>query len=99
MVHGTWRVALIYSIGVIAGSLTASVMEPGKLLVGASGGDYALVFAFMANLIINWDTMVDCPCICVGGTMPTTSGKVPWKILRLTFLGMVLIDIVLERDD
>jgi len=75
IVHGSWRVMLIYFIGVLAGSLTASVFEPSKMLVGASGGDYALVFAFLANLIINWDSM--------GG------GK-PWKWVRLGFLVMFI---------
>ena len=60
----------IYFIGVIAGSLTATVVDPSKMLVGASGGDYALVFAFLANLILNWDSM---------------TGK-PWKWIRLAFL-------------
>lgn len=71
IVHGSWRVMLIYFTGVLGGSLCASVFTPEKMLVGASGGDYALVFAFLANLVLNWDSMV--------------SDK-PWKWVRLVFL-------------
>jgi len=67
---------LIYFLGVIAGSLTASVFDPSKMLVGASGGDYALVFAFLANVIINWDSM--------GGGKGLNK---MWKWIRLVFLG------------
>ena len=71
MVHGSWRVISIYFSGVIAGSMLASIFDGSKMLVGASGGDYALVFAFLANLIINWDSMIK---------------NKPWKWLRLGFL-------------
>ena len=40
--------------GVIVGSLGASVVEAEKYLVGASGGVYALIFAHLATLILNW---------------------------------------------
>ena len=38
-------------------TLFAMALSPGTFLVGASGGDYALIFAFLANLIINWNSM------------------------------------------
>ena len=33
------------------------IMSPDKLVIGASGGDYALVFAYLGNLLLNWDSM------------------------------------------
>ena len=56
-VHGSWRVALIYTFGVITGGLFALPSSPFTFLVGASGGDYALIAACIANLILNWDSM------------------------------------------
>lgn len=57
LVHGSLRIMGIYIIGVIAGSLGSSVFNVGIYLVGASGGDFALMFAFLANVIMNWDSM------------------------------------------
>ena len=38
MVHGAWRVAAVYTSGVLAGSLWTSAVKPGVFLSGASGG-------------------------------------------------------------
>ncbi|CAG5099966.1 Oidioi.mRNA.OKI2018_I69.XSR.g16778.t1.cds [Oikopleura dioica] len=57
MVHGSWDVIRIYGAGALAGGLTAGIISPGKLLVGASGGDYALIFGYLGNMILNWDSM------------------------------------------
>ena len=54
------------------------------MLVGASGGDYALIFAYLANLIINWDSMISCKS--VQDPNKSFCGKIPWKVLRLIFL-------------
>merc|ERR1711953_323736 len=79
VVHGSWAVMGVYFSGVLAGSMTGLALSPDKMTVGASGGDYALVFAYLANLIINWDSMV--------------SSK-PWKWCRLAFLcGFIGLDI------
>lgn len=51
---GSLRVAGLYMSGVILGSLGASVVKPVKYLLGASGGVYALIFAHLATLILNW---------------------------------------------
>ena len=51
---GSLRIAGLYMAGVIVGSLGASVVEAEKYLVGASGGVYALIFAHLATLILNW---------------------------------------------
>jgi rhomboid-related protein 1/2/3 len=43
LVHGWWRVSLIYLSGVLAGSLGTSFCNPNTELIGASGGVYALI--------------------------------------------------------
>ncbi|KAK3861336.1 hypothetical protein Pcinc_044501 [Petrolisthes cinctipes] len=57
MVHRWWRMLILYTAGVLAGSLSASIFDPHSYLVGASGGCYALVAAHLANIIINWGEM------------------------------------------
>lgn len=57
LVHGSLRIMGIYMLGVLAGSLGSSVFDVGTYLVGASGGDFALMFAFLSNIIMNWDYM------------------------------------------
>ena len=51
---GMLRVAGLYLAGVGMGCLGASVAEPKKYLLGASAGVYALIFAHLATLILNW---------------------------------------------
>ncbi|KAL1130300.1 hypothetical protein AAG570_013238, partial [Ranatra chinensis] len=57
MVHGWWRIFIVYSAGVILGSLGTSVADPNVFLAGASGGVYALITAHLATLIMNWSEM------------------------------------------
>jgi rhomboid-related protein 1/2/3 len=57
MVHKWYRIAAVYLLGVIAGSLAVSVCDPRVYLAGASGGVYALLAAHVANLIVNWSEM------------------------------------------
>ena len=54
LVFGWWRVAVIYLIGAIGGSLATSVAHPGTESsgVGASGAAYALFGASFANLFM-----------------------------------------------
>ena len=52
-VHGTLRVGLLYILGVVTGSLTALVVTPNTMLVGASGGDFCLIAAVIANVVLN----------------------------------------------
>ena len=73
LVHGSWRLLVLYFSGVILGGLFAMALSPGTFLVGASGGDYALIFAFLANVIINWNSMTG-----------DLSSKIRW--FRLTFV-------------
>ena len=39
------------------GSLFSSVTAPRVLLLGASGGDFCIFFAHLANTILNWENM------------------------------------------
>jgi len=57
MVHGWWRVLLVYLAGVIAGSLGTSVSDPTVYLAGASGGVYAIITAHLASIFMNWSEM------------------------------------------
>ncbi|KAK2149243.1 hypothetical protein LSH36_459g00034 [Paralvinella palmiformis] len=57
MVHGSFRVGLIYMAGVLAGSLGMSVFDMSGYLVGASGGVYALLAAHLANILLNYTEM------------------------------------------
>ena len=57
MVHGSLRVVGVYFMGIIAGSLGSSVVDPRTNIVGASAGVYALVGAHVADLYINWAEM------------------------------------------
>ncbi|CAH1382697.1 hypothetical protein MTP99_006680 [Tenebrio molitor] len=57
MVHGWWRVLLIYVTGVVAGSLGTSMTDPMSKLAGASGGVYSLITAHIATIILNWKQM------------------------------------------
>jgi len=57
MVHGPLRILPIYLAGVLAGSFASSVFDPQVVLVGASGGVYALISAHLANVVLNGDVM------------------------------------------
>ena len=50
MVHGWWRVLIVYLAGVVAGSLGTSISDPTVFLGGASGGVYALIAAHLATI-------------------------------------------------
>ncbi|XP_025113858.1 rhomboid-related protein 2-like [Pomacea canaliculata] len=57
IVHGWWRVAIVYLCGVTAGSFAHSVVDPWVGLIGASGGVYALLGAHLAAVVTNWKEM------------------------------------------
>lgn len=57
MVHGWWRVLIVYISGVVAGSLSTSITDPKVYLAGASGGVYAIITAHVASIIMNWSEM------------------------------------------
>ncbi|KAL3320597.1 hypothetical protein Ciccas_000729 [Cichlidogyrus casuarinus] len=56
-VNKLWRVAPVYLAGVFLGCLGHSVLDPNIILVGASGGVYAMIGAHLALVVINWEEM------------------------------------------
>nr|XP_027239345.1 protein rhomboid-like [Penaeus vannamei] len=57
MVHRWWRVMVVYMSGVAAGALAHSIFTPTAFLAGASGGVYAVEYAHLGNLLMNWPEM------------------------------------------
>ena len=54
-VHSSFRILVIYSIGVITGAMFSYIIDK-SILLGCSGGVYSLVFLHLANLVINFDS-------------------------------------------
>uniref|UniRef100_A0A8R1HL10 rhomboid protease n=1 Tax=Caenorhabditis japonica TaxID=281687 RepID=A0A8R1HL10_CAEJA len=52
VVHKIWRIGPIYLLAVTSGALLQYAVDPRTLLVGASAGVYALIFAHVANVIL-----------------------------------------------
>lgn len=52
LVHKFWRIAPLYVLGVGMGALMQASLDPYVVLVGASGGGYALISAHLSNVII-----------------------------------------------
>lgn len=91
MSHGCARVATVYFLGVLSGSLANSVVETEVYLAGASGGVYALVTAHLATLILNWheDTVIIRHRF--RRNRKTTSANMPGLSLRILRLLVVLV--------
>ena len=94
MVHGSARVGLIYTSGVLAGSLSTSVLDPEVGLVGASGGVYSLLAGHLANLVINFHSQALGPVRLVA-TLAVASLEVEYssgklKLLKVNFSLKVL---------
>ena len=56
-VHGWRLVLLIYSAGVVAGPLVCAVCDAYAVVVGASGGAYALLGAHVGAIWKDWDRL------------------------------------------
>ena len=98
MSHGSWRVSLLYLIGVISGSLTSSCTEPLVHLAGASSGVYALIAAHLSNLILNWeeDELIITPNNRGGRVI--NGGLI--RLLKLTaLLAFMVVDITIAVYD
>ena len=82
---GSFKIALVYMSGVIAGSLGQSLTEPGIYIAGASGGVYALIAAHLSTLVLNWneDDEIQMPKKVV------QFGLVKW--IRVVFIAVLVI--------
>merc|ERR1712228_581921 len=52
--HGSWRMVLMFNLGVFGGSCAVMVWDVHRQTVGMSGGVYALLGIMLADLIMNW---------------------------------------------
>ena len=94
MTHGPVRVAAVYIIGVVSGSLATSVINPVVYLAGASSGVYALIAAHLSNLILNWheERLIIRPGGCSASATASHGGLL--RLLKLTaILAYVVVDI------
>ncbi|KAJ1355020.1 hypothetical protein KIN20_012130 [Parelaphostrongylus tenuis] len=57
VVHKSLRIAPLYLMAVLSGSLLQYTLDPKVYMVGASAGVYALLTAHLANVVINWAEM------------------------------------------
>ncbi|XP_037310983.1 rhomboid-related protein 2 [Pungitius pungitius] len=58
LVHKGFEVGMVYTSGVLAGSLCSSIFDPLSALVGASGGVYALLGGYFMNAVVNFREMI-----------------------------------------
>lgn len=57
LAHDSLRPMLVYFVGVVLGSFLSGIWSPNSMLVGASGGCYAVVLAHIANIFLNCKDM------------------------------------------
>lgn len=57
IIHKWTRIALIYLVSVIGGSLFITVLNPNSYAVGASAGVYGLLFSHLSTIILYWKEM------------------------------------------
>uniref|UniRef100_A0A6S8DHI7 Peptidase S54 rhomboid domain-containing protein n=1 Tax=Aureoumbra lagunensis TaxID=44058 RepID=A0A6S8DHI7_9STRA len=57
LVHGFYRIGLIYQLSVIIGAFMVVVVRPTDVVVGASGGVYALFGIHLGHTILNWNEL------------------------------------------
>ncbi|CAD5212072.1 unnamed protein product [Bursaphelenchus okinawaensis] len=113
LVHKLWRVAGVYLLGVVTGSLLVMAIDPNVYLGGASGGVYALLSAHLSNVIINWDEMefnwvraiiimivvtIDCGSALYQRYFVETFNRVSYVSHIGGFIGGLLLGVVLLRN-
>ncbi|CAI5445831.1 unnamed protein product [Caenorhabditis angaria] len=55
--HRITKIGPLFILGVTCSAITMFARNPNGPFLGASGGDYALLFAHVSNLILNWKDM------------------------------------------
>jgi len=96
MSNSWWRVGLVYTIGVISGSLGTAIIKPGTYLAGASGGVYALASAHVAALLLNWkeDSLILRQRIRNKKSSSPTFGKIVRVARILIVVGILSVDVI-----
>ena len=91
MSNSWWRVGLVYVLGVVAGSLSSSIISPDAFLAGASGGVYALSCAHLAAILLNWreDSLIIRQRLRKRKATSPTFGKIV-RIGRIMIVGTIL---------
>jgi len=56
--HGSLRVCVFFNIGVLGGALCWAVSDGHSIVVGMSGGCFAIFGLYLADLLINWHEKV-----------------------------------------
>jgi len=52
--HGSWRMLIMFNLGVFGGACSVAVWEAHRAVVGMSGGVYALIGMHVADVVMNW---------------------------------------------
>jgi membrane associated rhomboid family serine protease len=52
--HGRMNTAILFLVSAIGGNLMSGVMQPGYVLIGASGGIFGVFGVCMADIVLNW---------------------------------------------
>ena len=81
VVHGSFRIGLIYGCGILYGSLASSIFDPSVRLAGASGPAYAMLSAHLANVILHHASMSS-PFLRLTGLLLVASLEVGFGIYR-----------------
>jgi len=81
VVHGSFRIGLIYGCGVLFGALTSTIFDPYVRLAGASGPAYAMLSAHLANVILHHASMSR-PFLRLTGLLAVASLEVGFGIYR-----------------
>jgi membrane associated rhomboid family serine protease len=55
--HGFLNTAVLFFVPAIGGNIISGVMQPGYILVGASGGIFGLIGVCVADIALNWKLM------------------------------------------
>jgi len=96
MTNSWWRVATVYTLGLLTGSLLSSLLSPHTFLAGASGGVYALASAHIATIVLNWkeDSLILRQRLRKRKNSSPTFGKVVRVARILIVIGLPLVDLI-----